>query len=763
MCVSRNSCISLPPFPSSRVMKFFIFMYFFNVYDEIRLLDFEIQMIAQDLFERMKNMKWILFCLIFFVILFFLWILSPLIIREDQKWVFYDRTGKILFSEKMSFQETTESSFDEIKRVLIAVEDKRFYEHSGVDLIAVFRAFWLNLNSDAIVSGASTITMQLSRILFLQNEPHDFWYKFRQVLYAWKLEWLYSKEEILKMYLNRVYFGQNVTGISAAAKRYFSKIPEALTFGEIATLVGIIPRPDTWNPLSDFAKSQERKNIVLARLNKQDLITSEDLQFFSENVIILKPFFEDQIHAPHFVLWAKEKLKSYIPADVSLVQVYTTIDKIKYQKILNLTRENLENYKTKNISNVSVVGISLPKNELRIMLGSVDFFEKDIAGAVNMSTSLRELGSTLKPFLFAFALDNGFSPVDELEDERDSYLTERGSYSPRNFDPHREYGRVRFREALAGSYNIAAVNLLHRVGVGIFHDFLQSLGLSLHQSSGNIGLSLILGTGESSLLDLTQAYSIFPQKGDLKPIKYFSHVIDEKGEIVLEWEYLVSKDDEIITSSSAEWIMHVLSDKESRWQNFSRGNPLEMEFEVGAKTGTSQDFRDNYVVGFSSDYVTGVWVGNADGTPMHTSSGIDGAGPVWQGVMRVLHDYFPQDFVYNSERKDVQICKLPWENYPECGEITTEFLTVSEIEKLQKNDDYQSPKLEIAFPGDGDKFHKDSSILIKVRNAVDEENVKFYLDGKPIDPIISSMKPGVHQISVENNGEKNEIEILVEN
>ena len=182
-----------------------------------------------------------------------------------------------------------------------------------------------------------------------------------------------------------------------------------------------------------------------------------------------------------------------------------------------------------------------------------------------------------------------------------------------------------------------------------------------------------------------------------------------------------------------------------------------------ARLSLRQDFRDNFVVGFSSDYVTGVWVGNADGTPMHTSSGIDGAGPIWQGVMRVLHEKVPQDFTYTSERKEIQICRLPWQTYPKCTETITEFLTDLEIEKLESDNQYLSPKLEIAFPSDGDIFHPDSSILIKVRNSKEGDKISFYLDGKPTNSIISSLDSGIHNIAIDDGKERDEIKIFVEN
>ncbi|NJP03690.1 hypothetical protein HC823_00135 [Candidatus Gracilibacteria bacterium] len=284
----------------------------------------------------------------------------------------------------------------------------------------------------------------------------------------------------------------------------------------------------------------------------------------------------------------------------------------------------------KTFQNASVVVLN-SLGEIEVMLGSVDFFDDQIDGNVNLSTAYREMGSTLKPFLFALALESGFSPADELKDERQSFASELGSYSPRNYDPHKEYGQVRFREALAGSYNISAVALLDKMGVESFYGFLQAIGFRIEKTPAETGLALVLGSGESRLIDLVRAFQIFPQKGQLLPIRFFTSVEDAHENVLFGAKTFYPSSKAVVSVSTAEWIIHALSDKTARWSNFPQGNALELEFDAMAKTGTSQDFRDNYVVGASSQYTVGVWAGNADGTPMRASSGLSGAGPIWQG------------------------------------------------------------------------------------------------------------------------------------
>ncbi len=690
--------------------------------------------------------------------------LLPVPIFQKQQWVFYDQKGKILFSEKAYFQKNDLVS-DRFFSELVAVEDQNFWHHEGIDFLAMMRAVWQDFRMKRTVSGASTLTMQLARILFLEKENHDVWYKIRQILSALKLEYHYSKSEILHLYADHVYLGQGAVGFSSAAHRYFSKNMFALTQDERAMLLGLIPRPDAWNPILHLKAAQERKDFVLRILTERTLLSEKDRDFFIRQKTHISPSSADSIVAPHFVLWVKAQLQRFVSSNISLVQVHTTIDKEKYEQALLIVRENLEKQKYRNIFNAAVVGISLPLNSLEIFLGGSDFFEKN-SGTVNMATAPRELGSTLKPFLFALALEKGISPASEIVDQRQSFATSNGgTYSPRNFDPKKEYGPVRFREALVHSYNISAVSLLDRIGVQTFQQFLKKFGLAISSDLNSNDLSLILGTGEESLLSLTNGYTVFAHQGNFFPVRFFSRVTDKNGKIILTWnDFPTAHTGHRVTSlDTAEWIINALSDTAMRWFVFSRGNPLELEFQTAAKTGTSQDFRDNYTIGFSSQHLVGVWVGNTNGTPMYTSSGIEGAGPIWQSVMRLLHPVFPPPFSFFSQRKKVTLCRNPEEILPDCSEQFQEFLLPSEIGTISSFDfQDQGQKLQISFPGNGDVFHTDSSILIQVRNQKTDTELQYFVDGRPTEKIIPHLDPGKHLIRIESDGKSDEIQIEVE-
>jgi membrane peptidoglycan carboxypeptidase len=303
--------------------------------------------------------------------------LSPLPFETEKlQWVFYDANDEILFSEIPHFQ--TYSRNERFEKYLIAVEDKHFRSHIGIDFGALTRAAFHNLKQDKITSGASTITMQLARLLFLENETHNWKYKVRQIFYALKLEAQFSKDEILKMYLEQVYFGNNATGINAAANAYFDRPTTTLSSAQMATLIGIIPRPDTWNPIVNPKIAQERREQVLEILSDKELITDEDLELYKKQSIHTKTISPKEFRAPHFVLWAKQELQEEMKNQHGKIHVRTTLDGKTYTKVLNLIRKNIEESRLKNISNMSVVSLRQPENSLEIMVGSHVFFDIEL-------------------------------------------------------------------------------------------------------------------------------------------------------------------------------------------------------------------------------------------------------------------------------------------------------------------------------------------------------------------------------------------------
>lgn len=698
-------------------------------------------------------MKKVLFLSLGLVIISLGIILRPITIPTQTKWIFYDRNGETLYSE--NYSPLTKEDIKAITPNLLAVEDQRFYNHFGIDLQAVLRAFKQNYQAGKTVSGGSTLTMQLARQLYLTEAKRDHWYKIQQAILALRLELYYSKEEILKAYLQQVYLGAPKKGFAAAAHYYYSKPLASLSEAEKATLIGILPRPQEWNPVANPKKAEERKNIVLQTWENQELLTTEEREYWKEQSVELSLENENSITAPHFIFWVKKQLEDNVPKNTKEIHVHTTLDKDWYQRILEIARKIVPDTNHKNMTNTSIM--ILDKNsEIRTMLGSLDFFNEDIQGGVNIATSSREMGSTLKPFLFAFALQQGASPLETVNDQRQSFPTGQGSYSPRNYDIEKEYGPVRFREALAGSYNIGAVDLLNTLGVEPFYDFLTQAGFRIKKTPEQVGLALILGSGESRLLDLARGFSIFTHQGKLNEVRFFTKVTDENKKVILSADTFFGPAKQVIKNHVAEWVLHALSDNAERWTNFSPGNALELDFPVAVKTGTSQDFRDNYVVGASSDYTVAVWAGNTDGTPMRASSGLQGAGPLWHTIMRFLHPQKAPDFTWSSGRNEQTVCRWAWEEFPECSEKMTEFLLPSDQKPIQ-----QKPQISIAFPGNGDIFHPDSSITIKVRN--NQGPFKIFVDDQETNGLIKNLSVGSHTIRVEQGNQQDTIAISVEN
>ncbi len=655
---------------------------------------------------------------------------------------FYDRNGSLLYKEA-GFETTSETAPEFLKSALIALEDKNFKTHAGVDLMALARAMKQNLLSGETVSGASTITMQLARLKFLEMERRDWWYKLRQTFWALKLEQKLSKAEILEQYLNRVNLGHNVQGFHAAAEHYFSKQLDQLSVAELATLLAIVQNPSQFNPISNPDLALTRRNLMLRRLYEADLIETPDYTYWVTQPIKLQPNVDNFIVAPHFVFWVKRQLAD-IRFPAKEINIYTTLDKTLYQDSLNILQETLKReQQTKKMHNGAIVVLD-DQNDIRVLVGSPDFFEATIDGAVNLATSPRQTGSVLKPFLYALALQKGWSPAQALNDQKTIFPE---GYLPRNFNIEEENGLVRFREALANSYNIAAVDLLNRIGVDPFYAFLQSLGFGLQQEAETLGLSLVLGSAQTSLLSLTQGYSIFTHQGELKPLNFIQSVETATGTVIYEPEKEPIK--KVISTDTAEWVQQVLSDNQARWKNFSRGNSLELAFPSGAKTGTSQEFRDNWVLGFSPRYTVGVWVGNADGTPMVSSSGMQGAGPIWQKVMQRLHRHKPPlAFSYKGTRSLKTLCRRPGQT--DCSEKVTAFLTPLDLDLLSQPEPLVEPGFSIVYPAENDVFAAGSDLLLQVRGS--ESEVDYYRHNGVISqgPIFENLTLGDHVFEAVN-------------
>lgn len=556
---------------------------------------------------------------------------------------------------------------------LVATEDKEFYNNPGYDPMAMLRAIWQNRISGETVSGASTITQQLARILLLSPEERfkqTMERKEREIVLAAEITRLYSKDEILELYLNEVNFANWSYGIEAAAQTYFNTSAANLTLAQSSFLAGIPQSPGVYDIFTNredtlrrhrdvilltYELSQEKGCIdvsnethpVCVSAPEADQARLEIEQYNFQPKIITRSY-------PHWVEFIRNQLIEEYGEEViyrSGFKVYTTLDNELQAAAERIVNEQIQQLTANNATDAALVHIDATTGEVLAMVGSADFYNEVISGEINMSLVPRQTGSALKPLVYTAAFEKGWTPSTLIWDiETEFPPTGKAGdglppYVPVNYDL-RYHGPVLLRSALANSFNVPAVKALQYVGIyndpdssedsGGMIRFAERVGItSLNRS--DFGLALSLGGGEVSLLELTTAYSIFPNGGNLiEPVSITK--IEAPSEETRDYESIYERRDivrsQVISPEHAYLISSILSDNAARSPMFGANSVLNLPFTAAAKTGTTNDFRDNWTVGFSSYDVIGVWVGNADNSPMRNTSGLTGAAPIWASYMQ---------------------------------------------------------------------------------------------------------------------------------
>jgi len=568
----------------------------------------------------------------------------------------YDRHGRLLY-EILADSETggrnTAISLESIPQhcinAVIATEDANFYSHPGVDVVGIARAVWINLNGGEVLAGGSTITQQVARNLLFdpeQRAERTIRRKLRESILAIRLQTAYSKADVLALYLNQSYFGNLAYGIEAAARSYFGKTAPELSLAECALLAGLLQSPSVYDPLTNLAVAQDRQELVLDLMVQTGTLTQaaadgakvETLQFAAS------PF---PIEAPHFVMAVIKQLERDYPEALYRdgLDVTTTVDldwQQAAQRIVNrqldaLNHPAIGGRTPANANNAAVVALDPYTGQVLTLLGSPDYFNEEIDGAVNAALANRQPGSTLKPFTYAAAFDptrpDAWTPATMILDVETPFITRRlESYTPANFGLV-EHGPVLIREALASSMNIPAVVTLSHTGIGTMVNLAANAGLTTLTGNTDVDLSVTLGGGEIRLLDLVQAYSIFPNGGYRVEPVFILNVTDRGGRVLYQWQNQ-PLNTRVIDERVAFLITDILSDDSARIQGFGRNSALNIGQPAAAKTGTTTDYRDNWIVGYTPNLVGGVWVGNADNTPMMDVTGVSGAAPIWNAFMR---------------------------------------------------------------------------------------------------------------------------------
>ncbi|MFQ6100735.1 MAG: penicillin-binding protein [Anaerolineae bacterium] len=570
----------------------------------------------------------------------------------------YDRHGRLLYEildphsgahTPVSLAEVPQACVDGT----IATEDASFYDNPGVDFWAILRALWINLRGGEILSGGSTITQQLARNLLLSPEERtevSLERKLRETILAYRLARTYSKDEILTLYLNETYYGSLAYGLEAAARTYFAKSAAELDLAECALLAGLPQSPARYNPLENPQAARERQSVVLGLMVKHgtisqeeaDLAAAEDLHFASA------PF---PIAAPHFVMYVRGQLEKEFGLEAIYtqgLQVHTTLDLDAQDAARRIIRYRLAQLAAaqpaRNVNNAAVVAMNPHTGEVLVMVGSPDYFDPRIDGAVNGAVALRQPGSSIKPITYAAAFDptrpDPLTAATMMVDVRTVFVTREGDpYVPRNYD-RRWHGPVLLRQALGSSYNLIAVKVLDYVGLGEMTRLARAMGITTFDDADRFGLALTLGGGEVRLLELTGAYVAFANTGcRVEPVT-IARVEDSRGRVLKVWE--ATPGERVMDERVAYLITDILSDNLARTSSFGEGSALRLSRPAAAKTGTTTDWRDNWTVGYTPDLVVGVWAGNADNTPMNHVSGVTGAAPIWHDVMEELLKGVPE-------------------------------------------------------------------------------------------------------------------------
>ncbi|GAB4474681.1 MAG: PBP1A family penicillin-binding protein [Anaerolineae bacterium] len=589
-----------------------------------------------------------------------------------------DRQGRLLY--EVIGEEAgrhTVVPLDEIPQACrdatIATEDVRFYTNPGIDARGIVRAVWINLRGGEVLSGGSTITQQVVRNLLLEPEERSertLRRKLREAILAYRLGRRYSKDEILALYLNQTYYGSLAYGIDAAARAYFDRPVSRLDLAQCALLAGLPQAPTLYDPLTNPRAARERQATVLRLMvaagfideDEAALARSEPLTFAAERYTI---------EAPHFVMTVYAQLVDLLPPEVLRaggLEVHTTLDLDWQHTAERIARQQLALLNTprdgqppRNVHNAALVAMNPHTGEVLAMLGSPDYFDASISGAINMALSPRQPGSALKPFIYALALDptrpEPWTAATMILDVRTTFATHSGfPYTPINYD-RREHGPVLVREALASSYNIPAVVALDAVGVEELMRLLASLGITTLDRPSTYDLSLALGGGEVPLLELTAAYATLANQGKLVHPVLITEVIGADGEIIYRVQ---PRDGAPIIDPRVAWLIgDILSDNYARAPAFTTHSILQIGRPAAVKTGTTTDFRDNWTIGYTPDLVVGVWVGNASNERMVETSGVTGAGPIWHHFMRaVLRGQPERGFVRPEGLHQVEICTL---------------------------------------------------------------------------------------------------------
>lgn len=655
--------------------------------------------------------------------------------------VFYDRDGKVLF-EMYKDQNRIPVKITQVPKILqeatIAVEDKNFYSHQGFSLSGIFRAAFKTLTGDRL-EGGSTLTQQLVKKALLTDE-RTLTRKIKEFVLAVEIERRYSKDQILEFYLNEIPYGGSYWGVQSAARGYFNKDVSDLNLVESAILAGLPQSPSRYSPyIGEKDAYKGRTKTVLRRMREEKYITRDQEQKALaqlDKVVFTEP--KLAITAPHFVFYVRQQLvKQFGEAILDQgLKIQTTLSFDAQRAAEKIVKEEVDKLKAFKATNGALVVLDSKSGEVLALVGSADYNAPKFGRFDVATKGLRQPGSSIKPITYATAFEKGYTPATVLMDVQTTFANQGDKeYIPVNYDG-KYHGPVQLRFALGNSFNIPAVKLLAMVGIKPFLQKAYDMGITTFQPTrenlNRFGLSLTLGGGEVTLLDLTSAYSVFARGGETMPITSIREVKNYKGKKILKAPAPVKR--RVLSQDVAFLISHILSDNNARSIAFGPSSYLNIPGKtVAVKTGTTNSKRDNWTFGYTTDVTVGVWVGNNDNTPMNEkiASGVTGASPIWNRMMREMLKKYHDGIIakpdgVNALQIDSLLGGLPKDGIPTRSEYFIKGTEPTEVSPFFR-------KLKVS-KSDETKLAND--IEIKQGNYVEKD----YIVISEIDPVSTDGK-----------------------
>ncbi len=638
----------------------------------------------------------------------------------------YARDGSLLYKIYRN-QNRTLITLDQLPPHLInatiAAEDKNFWKHPGFSAQGIIRAFKTNISDDALSQGGSTITQQLVKNALLSSEK-TFTRKLKEVILAIEVELMFNKNEILQMYLNEIPYGGVAYGVEEAAQSYFGKSAKDLNIAEAALLSGLPVAPTKYSPFGanpSWAVYRQRQ-VLKSMLDAQYISLHEYNEALKAKIILNPPKYD--IKSPHFVMYVKDILvETYGTRTVEEggLEVLTSLDPLIQQNTEQAVITELDNLKNMNVTNGAAVVTNPNTGEILAMAGSRDYFDTQRDGNVNVTLMLRQPGSSIKPLTYALALQSGMTPLSIIDDTPVSYPDGNRPYVPVNYDG-RFHGRVTLKTALGSSYNIPAVKLLNKLGVDSLYNFGKTMGITTWKERNRFGLSLTLGGGEVKMIDMAVAYGVFANNGVRMNLNPILQVRDSNGKLLQQYDcpstnilaieqpveaagktMVNCRSERVLSPLITYQISDMLSDNTARIPAFGPNSLLNIpNQQIPVKTGTTNDRRDNWTIGYTPDRVVVVWVGNNDNSPMSAvTSGITGATPIWRTITdSLIRDKEPIVLKAPAGLKAVEVCSdngyLPCSS---CRNIKTEYFIPGTEPKQRCLDKPQEEQNNVANVG----------------------------------------------------------------